>query len=112
MPSLNELSFDDYIHPGTYPLVSIASADVWWVAVPDRSGITIWRTADAGKTWSRRTTLRLAGQPDTLRALGSNGAWMTELVGGPNHRRDLLFVTADGGKRWHRVAAVDGPAVS
>jgi hypothetical protein len=107
MPRLGVESFDDYVHSGTYPLVSVASADVWWVAEPERSGTTIWRTSDAGGTWSVEHGVRLNGQPEWLQTTSTSDAWLTELVGRPNHQHDLLFLTSDGGRDWHRVPAID-----
>jgi photosystem II stability/assembly factor-like uncharacterized protein len=98
---------DAYIRPGTYPLVSIASAQVWWVAVPTASGFELWRTTDAGHTWSRRSHIDFHGRPDMLQALGPNRAWMTATVGQPNAMHDLLFTTSDAGRHWRQLPAID-----
>ncbi len=100
-------------HP-SLPLVSVASSDVWWVGIPHPSALTLWRTTNAGRSWSRQGFIRLDGTPQALHAVSADDAALTELVPLPHHNlHDLLFRTTDGGHSWLRVHAIDRePAAS
>ena len=100
-------------HP-SLPLVSVASSDVWWVGIPHPVSLALWRTTNAGRSWSRQGLIRLDGTPQALHATGADDAGLTELVRLPHDNlHDLLFVTTDGGRSWHRVRAVDRePAIA
>ncbi len=91
-------------------------ADNAWVTYAARNGellsvaaAVVWRTRDAGLTWSSSQPLNLADvegsfPSDLFMADGLHGWLLTHVGAGMNHDYVILFATGDGGQTWARVA--------
>lgn len=84
---------------------------------PPVSQQVVWRTSDAGQTWSASQELPLTGQepmfePKTFSFINSQQGWLLVHVdSGMSHEYSHLFATEDGGKSWERVMDPFGNAL-
>lgn len=72
------------------------------------SGVFPARTTDGGRSWRDVTPApELAnGAPVALFALTAERAFLVDVSGSPPGPRTTILVTGDGGRTWHRLAAI------
>jgi len=84
---------------------------------PPVSQQVVWRTSDAGQTWSASQSLPLTGQepmfaPKYFSFIDSQQGWLLVHVdSGMSHEYSHLFATDDGGESWERVMDPFGNAL-
>ncbi len=77
----------------------------------------VWRTSDAGQSWSASQTLPLTGQepmfePRYFSFIDPQQGWLLVHVdSGMSHEYSHLFATGDGGESWERVMDPFGSAL-
>jgi photosystem II stability/assembly factor-like uncharacterized protein len=71
--------------------VAFAAARTWWAAAPG----SVYRTTDAGRTWSRSAGLRRGCAFPAIEAVSADAAWLTS--------GSRLRATRDGGAHWRDV---------
>ena len=81
----------------SWPLVSVVSPTVWWIADPSHGSMQI--TTDAGKTWQTRPAPAV-GYAVSFDAIDASRAW---LVVTDAHGIGPLYTTSDGGRTWTKV---------
>jgi photosystem II stability/assembly factor-like uncharacterized protein len=76
---------------------------------PVPSSPVVWRTSDAGTTWTASQPLDVTGlseiyAPGTLQFYGQQAGWLLVHVGaGMNHDYVAIYRTDDGGASWTRI---------
>jgi|GEM_PF-2592621 len=89
--------------PGRLVAVSFANVRQGIVATENAPGtaLTVWSTANAGRTWSHAFTVEHAAQA-TLDMVGGGVAYAS-LTSDRGDGASTLFKSVDGGVRWSRV---------
>ncbi len=88
--------------PAFDPL-GVLDAQHWWLA----TGSTMWRTADAGRTWSERSAALPGGLSFySLTPVSEQVVWaVASRAYPPDKRGERLFRSSDGGATWKAVQA-------
>lgn len=94
--------------PGRQPGAAFLG-DQAWLAVPGEGAtLTVWRTADAGRTWDS-VALPVRSAADLSFADSQHGWLLAHLNGAGGNELVDLYRTADAGATWTRVASAALP---
>ena len=87
------------VAPVGFVRVQMVAGRAAWAVGPG-----IWTTVDGGRVWRRRTPPGAGGRLSSwlLSALDAQDAWVA--YGSASGPAETLFVTEDGGRRWHAHA--------